>query len=140
MINKKTILPAAVMLATVAVVAFLTVVISFGLQHSVADGTLIWQQVLAGVAGYFVLALTIWAAVLGFRLLKPSSEAIKHVRQLRNVFIEMSAVLLGILPLVYRAADFGDAPGAMVIGLGVVLLPAAIAVLINLVTNAITGK
>jgi hypothetical protein len=42
----------------------------------------------------------------------------------------MFVLFLGLLPMVYRIADVEDAPGVVIIGLGIVAVPLALSVFV----------
>lgn len=52
-----------------------------------------------------------------------SNKTLKLVVQVKNTILAISVIMLGILPFFYRAADIEDAPGVMVIGLIIVMIP-----------------
>lgn len=84
----------------------------------------------------FFLVLVI-AVLLGFRVLfflnriltcikgpdAFSNKTLKLVVQVKNTILAIGVIMLGILPFFYQAADTEDAPGVMVIGLIIVIIP-----------------
>lgn len=55
------------------------------------------------------------------------TEAIlRFVKRIKKTIFYLACSFCGVLPLVYHGADIEDAPGLMLLGIGVVLIPFAI--------------
>ncbi|MCH4170334.1 MAG: DUF2975 domain-containing protein [Lactobacillus sp.] len=57
-----------------------------------------------------------------------SGQALKSIATIKHVIFAMGICYLAFLPLIYRVADYEDAPGLILIGGAVVLVPFTISV------------
>lgn len=73
-----------------------------------------------------------------------SKSALPIVRKIKNTIFLIGLDLIGILPFIYHGAQVEDAPGLVLIGLGIVCLPFAVgifaAILEQLLIKAINMK
>lgn len=91
---------------------------------------------------------TAWQAFVILRLVDKnqafSGKTLKAIQHMKLSTFGMGISYLAFLPLVYRVADTEDAPGVMLIGLGIVLIPFVISVFVAilqaLLQNAIDFK
>ena len=58
----------------------------------------------------------------------------------RYLFIACSVVLLAILPIAYQAADIDDAPGLIIVALGFIFVPSAIAAFISVMEKILINS
>ncbi|EPH95625.1 MULTISPECIES: DUF2975 domain-containing protein [unclassified Enterococcus] len=134
-----------------AMVAFFDFMLAMGLNNSAENTTLYGEKILCGAALYITSFLIFFGLYQIYRLLKLidkdlafSNDSLKIVRKIKNTILVIFPILLGILPMAYRIADGEDAPGIMVIGLGITMIPlvagAFAATIEKLLRNAISIK
>ena len=134
----KKVVSGIIMTLSTVVLVCAAVIITFVWQHTIDNGSVIWQGSVAVIALYLVLLISIVILILAFCIIgnkKGLERGIKLIKWIRNLFIGMSVVLLGIVPPVYLIATDG-APGVAVFAIGVVLVPLVFVAMIELVLIA----
>ncbi|WP_416353511.1 DUF2975 domain-containing protein [Agrilactobacillus fermenti] len=119
-------------------ILFLGVALAFGLHHSIQVQQMFPEKIVCAVSLYLAALLALGILLFIYRLLKLidqsqpfSTTALTDVQRIKVLTLLMFVDLWGTLPFVYRLADTGDAPGLMVIGLGIVAVPFVVAVFVS---------
>lgn len=107
-------------------VVFITVIFMF--QFSSEKKNLVNSILFCAVFGSVLLGfrvLFLLNRILDFvqRTEAFSAKTLKVVSKIKKLILLISLVFLGILPFFYTVADRQDAPGVLVIGLGLVSIP-----------------
>lgn len=137
----KTLFLRTVLLGLGAFILFLVVLLTFGLMHNLKSTTPLAFWI--GYGSLIVSAgLSLTVIAFMFKLLSLidqkiffSASALSVVKTIKHLAFGECLVLLGLLPMVYRIANLDDAPGVMVIGFGIVIIPIAITTFITIVQS-----
>ena len=118
--------------AILLIILFLELLVTFNLLSTFFKQELYWQKILtylglysAGIIGILVVA---WV----YRILRLidqddpfSQQALKLVMGIKNMMLGIFLALSITLPMFYHIADVEDAPGVVIIGLGLAAIPLA---------------
>ena len=118
--------------AILLIILFLELLVTFNLLSTFFKQELYWQKILtylglysAGILGILVVA---WVNRI-LRLIDQdnpfSQQALKLVMGIKNMMLGIFLALSITLPMFYHIADVEDAPGVVLIGLGLAAIPLA---------------
>lgn len=113
-----------------AFIAFLIFWLTVGLISVLQDQRIFIEKLIMNICLDLAAIVALFIIYNLYRLLAItdvnemfSKQSLSYIRNIRrSTFIEF-ILLWGILPLTYHFADQGDAPGIMIVGLGVVSIP-----------------
>lgn len=118
-------------------ILFVGLLVTMGALSSYFNHDLFLEQIIAYIALYIAAFLALAVIIFIYRMLRLidkdqpfTTEALQIVSGVKKLIIGLFVALLGILPMFYYIADNGDAPGVMIIGLGIVSLPLAVAIFV----------
>lgn len=116
-------------------ILFLELLVTFNLLSTFFKQELYWQKILtylglysAGILGILGILVVAWV----YRILRLidqddpfSQQALKLVMGIKNMMLGIFLALSITLPMFYHIADVEDAPGVVLIGLGLAAIPLA---------------
>lgn len=124
----------------VAFILFLSFLLTMGLLFSINEHSVFPEQVLASISLYLSAIASLLIIYYMYRLLRLvdkdtafSALSLFYVHVIFRLALMEFIVLVGTLPFVYFLADNDDAPGVMIIGLGILIIPLAVATFISII-------
>lgn len=118
-------------------ILFLGLVLSFGVLHSDFIHDLYIEKILTYFSLYGSAIVALMIIVFIYRILRLidqnnpfSDQSLHFIRLIKKSTLAMFVLFLGLLPMFYKIADGADAPGMMIIGLGIVAVPLVVVVFI----------
>lgn len=143
----KTTLLKIVTLIIDAFVLFFIVMLSMSMLNAIQDHPFDLFPTIAGSTFLIVGLLVLVISYYFFRIFKLidnhnffTQQALHFVKMVRYLFIACSIVLLAILPIAYQAADIDDAPGLIIVALGFIFFPSAIAAFISVMEKILINS
>lgn len=113
-------------------ILFLKLLVTFNLLSSFFKQELYWQKILTYLGLYSVGILGILVVAWVYRILRLidqddpfSQQALKLVMGIKNMMLGIFLALSITLPMFYHIADVEDAPGVVLIGVGLAAIPLA---------------
>ena len=113
-------------------ILFLELLVTFNLLSSFFKQELYWQKILTYLGLYSAGILGILVVDWVYRILRLidqdnpfSQQALKLVMGIKNMMLGIFLALSITLPMFYHIADVEDAPGVVLIGLGLAAIPLA---------------
>lgn len=113
-------------------ILFLKLLVTFNLLSSFFKQELYWQKILTYFGLYSTGILGILVVAWVYRILRLidqdnpfSQQALKRVMGIKNMMLGIFLALSITLPMFYHIADVEDAPGVVLIGLGLAAIPLA---------------
>lgn len=124
----------------VAFILFLSFLLTMGLLFSINEHSVFPEQVLASISLYLSAIASLLIIYYMYRMLGLvdnntafSAMSLVYVHAIFRLALMEFIVLTGTLPFVYFIADNDDAPGVMVIGLGMLIIPLAVATFVSII-------
>lgn len=124
----------------VAFILFLSFLLTMGLLFSINGHSVFPEQVLASISLYLSAIASLLIIYYMYRMLVLvdndrafSAMSLIYVRAIFRLTIMEFIVLIGTVPFVYYIADNDDAPGVMIIGLGMLIIPLAVATFVSII-------
>lgn len=124
----------------VAFILFLSFLLTMGLLFSINEHSVFPEQVLASISLYLSAIASLSIIYYMYRMLGLvdndrafSAMSLIYVRAIFRLTIMEFIVLIGTVPFVYYIADNDDAPGVMIIGLGMLIIPLAVATFVSII-------
>ncbi|WP_218658032.1 DUF2975 domain-containing protein [Enterococcus thailandicus] len=124
----------------VAFILFLSFLLTMGLLFSINEHSVFPEQVLASISLYLSAIASLLIIYYMYRMLVLvdndrafSAMSLIYVRAIFRLTIMEFIVLIGTVPFVYYIADNDDAPGVMIIGLGMLIIPLAVATFVSII-------
>lgn len=124
----------------VAFILFLSFLLTMGLLFSINEHSVFPEQVLASISLYLSAIASLLIIYYMYRMLDLvdndrafSAMSLIYVRAIFRLTIMEFIVLIGTVPFVYYIADNDDAPGVMIIGLGMLIIPLAVATFVSII-------
>ncbi|MEX1551316.1 DUF2975 domain-containing protein [Enterococcus sp. C50] len=124
----------------VAFILFLSFLLTMGLLFSINEHSVFPEQVLASISLYLSAIASLLIIYYMYRMLSLvdndrafSAMSLIYVRAIFRLTIMEFIVLIGTVPFVYYIADNDDAPGVMIIGLGMLIIPLAVATFVSII-------
>lgn len=124
----------------VAFILFLSFLLTMGLLFSINEHSVFPEQVLASISLYLSAIASLLIIYYMYRMLGLvdndrafSAMSLIYVRAIFRLTIMEFIVLIGTVPFVYYIADNDDAPGVMIIGLGMLIIPLAVATFVSII-------
>ncbi len=118
-------------------ILFLGLILTFGWLHSYFVQELSAEKMVMYFSLYSTAGLALVIIGFVYRLLRlidrnePFSEqALQLVGAIKKMIFAIFVVLWGVLPMVYQVAAAENAPGVMVIGLGIVVIPLVLGIFV----------
>jgi hypothetical protein len=113
-------------------ILFLELLVTFNLLSTFFKQELYWQKILTYLGLYSAGILGILVVAWVYRILRLidqdnpfSQQALKLVMGIKNMMLGIFLALSITLPMFYHIADVEDAPGVVLIGLGLAAIPLA---------------
>lgn len=113
-------------------ILFLKLLVTFNLLSSFFKQELYWQKILTYLGLYSAGILGILVVAWVYRILRLidqdnpfSQQALKLVMGIKNMMLGIFLALSITLPMFYHIADVEDAPGVVIIGVGLAAIPLA---------------
>lgn len=113
-------------------ILFLELLVTFNLLSSFFKQELYWQKILTYLGLYSAGILGILVVAWVYRILRLidqddpfSQQALKLVMGIKNMMLGIFLALSITLPMFYYIADVEDAPGVVLIGVGLAAIPLA---------------
>lgn len=113
-------------------ILFLKLLVTFNLLGSFFKQELYWQKILTYLGLYSAGILGILVVAWVYRILRLidqddpfSQQALKLVMGIKNMMLGIFLALSITLPMFYYIADVEDAPGVVLIGVGLAAIPLA---------------
>lgn len=113
-------------------ILFLELLVTFNLLSSFFKQELYWQKILSYLGLYSAGILGILVVAWVYRILRLidqdnpfSQQALKLVMGIKNMMLGIFLALSITLPMFYHIADVEDAPGVVLIGVGLAAIPLA---------------
>ncbi|WP_075491325.1 DUF2975 domain-containing protein [Enterococcus thailandicus] len=124
----------------VAFILFLSFLLTMGLLFSINEHSVFPEQVLASISLYLSAIASLLIIYYMYRMLGLvdndrafSAMSLIYVRAIFRLTIMEFIVLIGTVPFVYYIADNDDAPGVMIIGLGMLIIRLAVATFVSII-------
>lgn len=124
----------------VAFILFLSFLLTMGLLFSINEHSVFPEQVLASISLYLSAIASLLIIYYMYRMLGLvdndrafSAMSLIYVRAIFRLTIMEFIVLIGTVPFVYYIADNDDAPGVMIIGLGMLIIPLVVATFVSII-------
>lgn len=124
----------------VAFILFLSFLLTMGLLFSINEHSVFPEQVLASISLYLSAIASLLIIYYMYRMLGLvdndrafSAMSLIYVRAIFRLTIMEFIVLIGTVPFVYYIADNDDAPGVMIIDLGMLIIPLAVATFVSII-------
>lgn len=143
----KTTLLKIVTLIIDAFVAFFAFTLTMDLISSIRDHSIFGLQISTIISLYLAVLVILGISFCFFKIFRLidthkffTTTALKLVKTIRYLFITGTVVLMGILPFVYYTADQADAPGIIIIALGIIFIPLAIAAFISVMEKILINS
>lgn len=118
--------------AILLIILFLELLVTFNLLSTFFKQELYWQKILTYLGLYSAGILGILVVAWVYRILRLidqdnpfSQQALKLVMGIKNMMLGIFLALSITLPMFYHIADVEDAPGVVLIGLGLAAIPLA---------------
>lgn len=118
-------------------ILFVAMLWTFGLIHAYSANELYSARIIAHISLYGTAISSLSIIFFVYRILRLvdqsnpfSTQALQLVRKIKQATLVIFVLFLGLLPMVYRIADVEDAPGVVIIGLGIVAVPLALSVFV----------
>ncbi|HPJ00388.1 MAG TPA: DUF2975 domain-containing protein [Enterococcus sp.] len=112
-------------------ILFVAMLWTFGLIHAYS------ARIIAHISLYGTAISSLSIIFFVYRMLRLvdqsnpfSTQTLQLVRKIKQATLVIFVLFLGLLPMVYRIADVEDAPGVVIIGLGIVTVPLALSVFV----------
>ncbi|WP_270346069.1 DUF2975 domain-containing protein [Enterococcus thailandicus] len=129
-----------ILVGLVAFILFLSFLLTMGLLFSINEHSVFPEQVLASISLYLSAIASLLIIYYMYRMLVLvdndrafSAMSLIYVRAIFRLTIMEFIVLIGTVPFVYYIADNDDAPGVMIIGLGMLIIPLAVATFVSII-------
>lgn len=129
-----------ILVGLVAFILFLSFLLTMGLLFSINEHSVFPEQVLASISLYLSAIASLLIIYYMYRMLSLvdndrafSVMSLIYVRAIFRLTIMEFIVLIGTVPFVYYIADNDDAPGVMIIGLGMLIIPLAVATFVSII-------
>lgn len=118
-------------------ILFVAMLWTFGLIHAYSANELYPARIIAHISLYGTAISSLSIIFFVYRILRLidqnnpfSTQALQLIRKIKQATLVIFVLFLGLLPMVYRIADVEDAPGVVIIGLGIIAVPLALSVFV----------
>jgi hypothetical protein len=118
-------------------ILFVAMLWTFGFIHAYSANELYPARIIAHISLYGTAISSLSIIFFVYRILRLidqsnpfSTQALQLIRKIKQATLVIFVLFLGLLPMVYRIADVEDAPGVVIIGLGIVAVPLALSVIV----------
>jgi hypothetical protein len=118
-------------------ILFVAMLWTFGFIHAYSANELYPARIIAHISLYGTAISSLSIIFFVYRILRLidqsnpfSTQALQLIRKIKQATLVIFVLFLGLLPMVYRIADVEDAPGVVIIGLGIVAVPLALSVFV----------
>lgn len=135
-----------ILLGMSAFILFISLLWTFGLIHAYSTNELYPARIIAHISlyGSAIAALSVMFFVYRILCLIDqnntfSTKTLQLIHKIKQATLVIFILFFGLLPMVYRIADVEDAPGVMIIGLGIVAIPLAVSVFVTTIEKLLVS-